>query len=324
MGYSFDVRRMQTHDGPGIRTTVFMKGCSLRCAWCHNPESVSMEQEVWWQADRCIGCGKCVETCPVGAIHADIGIHIDRDKCVGCAACAEVCPAKAMEALRTDWSVDKMFDAINRDRPFLLNGGGVTVSGGEPALQWPFVSELLGRCQKVGFHTALDTCGAAPSKAFEALLPHCDLILFDLKIMDAVSHKKWTGQGNSQILENLRAIADRIRSRHQLKLWIRTPLIPGATANAKNIKAIGEFIREDLSGTVERWDLCAFNNLCADKYRRLGSRWSMENVSLLSRAGARSLLDTARSSSGLASECVVLKGRMTEGRNEKSLSPAYH
>jgi len=311
VGYSFDVRHMQTHDGPGIRTTVFMKGCPLRCAWCHNLESFSMAQEVWWQADRCIGCGKCVEACPEGAIRTDEGIQIDRNKCTGCAACADVCPSKAMQALRIDWSVDALFNVINRDRPFLMKGGGVTVSGGEPALQSPFVSELLARCQKEGLHTALDTCGAVPPDAFTPLLSHCDLILFDLKIMDPSDHKKWTGQENFQLLENLRTIADRIQSGSKLKLWIRTPLIPGATANAENIEAIGTFIRENLSGAVDRWELCAFNNLCAEKHHRLGGRWSMEEIPLLTRAEGAALLNVARSGSGLAIDSIFLKGRMT-------------
>ncbi len=271
-----------------------------------------MKQEVWRQPDRCIGCGQCVEACPEGAIRAEDGIQVDRDKCTGCTACAQVCPSKATEAIRTDWSVKELFDTINRDRAFLMNGGGVTLSGGEPALQWRFLSELLQTCQKEKLHTALDTCGAAAPKAFDALLPDCDLILFDLKIMDPESHKQWTGQNNLQILENLRTIASHVRSGGKTKLWIRTPLIPGATASERNIEAIGSFIRGNLNNAVDRWELCSFNNLCADKYHRLGSRWSMEDAPLLSRAEGEALLDVARSSCGLPENSVLLKGRMSK------------
>ncbi len=311
VGHSFDVRTMQMHDGPGIRTTVFMKGCSLRCKWCHNPESLSTKQEVWRRPERCIGCEQCVEACPEGAIHFEDGIRVDQDKCTGCASCVEVCPSKSTEAIRTDWSVKELFETVNRDRAFLMNGGGVTVSGGEPALQWRFVSELLQTCQEEKLHTALDTCGAVAPRAFDALLPGCDLILFDLKIMDPEIHKQWTGQTNLQILENLRTVASHIRSGSTTKLWIRTPLIPGATASERNIEAIGNFIREDLNDAVERWELCSFNNLCADKYHRLGNDWSMEDVPLLSRAEGETLLSVARSSCGLSEGSVFLKGRMS-------------
>lgn len=214
IGHTFSVKRMQTHDGPGLRTTVFMKGCSLRCAWCHNPESFSAAQEVWRDDAKCISCGICAT--------AD-GSRTDHSNWNGDLACVEKCPSKALEALRIDGTVDELFQQIDRDSGFFENGG-VTVSGGEPALQWPFVTGLLQKCKVKGLHTALDSCGAAPAQAFDALLPHLDLVLFDLKIMDAASHKQWTGRDNRDILENIQRIAEQVRSNKSLKLWIRTPL----------------------------------------------------------------------------------------------------
>jgi pyruvate formate lyase activating enzyme len=307
-GYAFDVRRMQTHDGPGIRTTVFMKGCSLRCAWCHNPESLSPGPELWRLEERCIACGRCAEVCPEAAISDAEALRIDRERCTGCSVCVAECPAHALKALRTCWSVDALFAALERDRAFLEDGGGVTLSGGEPALQGSFVGALLERCRTTGLHTALDTCGAVGAEAYEALLPRCDLILFDVKIMDEDLHRKWTGQGNAGILGNLKRTVRRVREGSGLELWIRTPLIPGATAREDNIAAIADFLREEADGAVTRWELCAFNNLCVEKYRRLDRAWRFAQTPLLEQPTAGRLLDIARARSGLDSSRVLLKG----------------
>lgn len=311
-GHTFSVRRMQTHDGPGLRTTVFMKGCPLRCMWCHNPESLTSRQEIWWEADRCIGCKTCVANCPEQAIEArPDGIRINRTACTACGACVDHCPAKALTRIRSDWTVDALCREIERDRAF-IEEGGVTVSGGEPALQSDFVSALLQRCKESGLHTALDTCGAVRWEALLKILPHCDLVLFDLKLIDPALHQKWTSQDNQRSLENARRLAGMIRSDSRPELWLRTPLIPGATATKENISAIADFIRTEMPGTVSRWELCTFNNLCGDKYHRLNMPWEYEQVSLMAKSEAEMFHCIARERSGLPSERIFLKGRTGE------------
>jgi pyruvate formate lyase activating enzyme len=302
---------MQTHDGPGLRTTVFLKGCPLRCAWCHNPESIRPDREIWWRKDACIGDLSCVRDCPNQALElTPEGMRIDRDRCEGCYRCVDACPAKAMEALRRDWTFDELLDEVCRDEAFFAEGGGVTASGGEPLAQWRIVRDLLRACEDRGIHTALDTCGQAAAEAFREVLPHTRLVLYDLKLADPDEHVRWAGRDNRLILENLRKTADEVRRRDDLELWIRTPLIPGATATEENIAALARFVREEIRDAVERWELCAFNPLCADKYRRLGQTWQFEGAGMMNRAGADALHRVALEHSGLPSGRLLLTGRM--------------
>jgi len=310
-GHTFSVRRMQTHDGPGMRTTVFLKGCPLRCAWCHNPEAISPARQVWWLEASCIACGECVDACPNDALDlTSAGIQIDRSLCKGCYACVDICPAKAMQALRKDWSVDALFDEVTRDEAFYAKGGGgVTVSGGEPLAQWRIVRELLQRCQNQGIHTALDTCGEAPLKNLKEVLPYTNLVLLDLKIMDAGLHAQWTGAENHQILRNLRCIISEVERREDLKLWIRTPLIPEATATSENISEIARFIRDEVGDAVSRWELCTFNPLCENKYAQLGKSWRFGGVPLMQYDDASHLWNLALQESGFTQERLHLSGR---------------
>ena len=313
-GHTFSVRRMQTHDGPGLRTTVFLKGCSLHCAWCHNPEALSPAHEVWWLADKCIGHRACIEVCPNEALQltAD-GMRIDRAPCEGCYRCVDACPAHAMEALRRDWTLDELLDEVRRDAAFYEeSGGGVTVSGGEPLAQWRFVRSLFRRCRENGIHTALDTCGEAPAEALAAVLPGTRLVLYDLKLIDPDQHKRWTGADNLRILENLKQIVSDVRRQDDLELWIRTPLIPGATATRDNIAGLARFLSEEIEDAVSRWELCSFNPLSAPKYEQLGKEWRFEGVPLLTRDEGRSLHRIALEHSGFSPERLLLKGRMAE------------
>jgi pyruvate formate lyase activating enzyme len=198
------------------------------------------------------------------------------------------CPANAMELLGTHFTVDELFAVLVKDCAYYEKSHGrVTASGGEPTFQAGFTAELFQRLQGAVIHTALDTCGLCATSALEAILPHTDLVLFDLKEFDSQRHVRFTGQHNEKILENLLFIRDYINNQSpNLRLWIRTPLIPGATATPQNISAISRFIAENLAGVVERWELCAFNNLCRDKYRRLGIDWPYALTPLMTRASS--------------------------------------
>jgi pyruvate formate lyase activating enzyme len=304
----FDIHRNSTHDGPGIRTTVFLSGCPLRCRWCHNPESQKMTPGVWWFEPNCIGCLRCVHTCEQQALTAgDEGIVVDRTRCIGCQACAKVCPAKAMQPIGVRREVGELVAEVESDRAWYeASGGGVTLSGGEPCNQPEFTSEFLARCQQLGLHAALDTCGQVSPPVFSRILDHTDLVLFDLKHSNDAVHRELTGVGLATIHTNLREAGRRALT-GELKLWVRTPLIPGASAEAPVLHGIGKFLRDELDGAVERWELCAFNPSCTSKYRRLGMDWDYAEYGLQTEAQTAGLLAVARDACG-RSDLVHLQG----------------
>jgi pyruvate formate lyase activating enzyme len=283
-GLILHLQRLSTEDGPGIRTTVFFKGCPLRCAWCHNPESLTMQPQLQWLEGRCIDCRTCLDACAAPAEARDGRLLIDRS--IGLLrVCANECPDNALEILGTYRSASELLPELLKDLAFYhQSGGGVTLSGGEPTLQVGFTEELLGGLQAAAVHTALDTCGLCPRSTLERLYPLVDLFLYDLKFIDPAWHQRHTGAGNQAILENLRWLSGRLsQAPAGKKLWIRTPLISGASLSEENILSIGKFIAQ-LDGCVERWELCAFNNLCRDKYRRLDMVWTYEDYPLLEQA----------------------------------------
>ncbi len=298
-GTILEIVRMSTEDGPGIRTTVFFKGCTLSCAWCHNPESISISPQLCWIGNRCIGCRTCLETCENGALTlSEQGMAIDRTRCEGCGACAAECPGTALELLGKKWRVDELVAEVVKDRAYFeASEGGITISGGEPTLQHRFAGAFLQALREAGLHTAMDTCGQCSREALDHLLPHAALVLFDLKIMDEEAHRRFTGHSNQNIHENLLHTAHYIRSHlYPRELWIRTPVIPGATAHHDNIAAIGRFIAENIKDVVSRWELCAFNNLCRDKYLRLDRKWEFHDTPLLSEAEMNDFARTAKAS----------------------------
>jgi pyruvate formate lyase activating enzyme len=298
-GTIFKIQRMSTEDGPGIRTTVFFKGCPLTCIWCHNPESISQKSQLMWWDSRCIACGTCVEACGKGVLTLNAaGITIDRGRCDTCGGCEKECPSGALEASGQSWNLNDLLIEIEKDRPYFdASGGGVTVSGGEPTMQPHFVAALLRGCKQRGLKTALDTCGYCSTEALDLILPFCDLVLFDVKAIDSESHEAFTGRTNATILKRLLQIRDRmIAGAGPKELWLRTPIIPDATATEVNITAIGRFISEQVRDVVSCWELCAFNNYCSDKYVRLGCDWRFKNYPLLTQPFMHHIRSVAQSS----------------------------
>jgi pyruvate formate lyase activating enzyme len=309
-GLILHLQRFSTEDGPGIRTTVFFKGCPLNCLWCHNPESISIKPQIQWLENRCLSCSTCIKTCPRECLtKTDQGIVIDRRVCNGCGDCAEICPANAMELLGKTVTADGLFNELIKDRVFFeKSGGGVTLSGGEPLMQPDFAAALLRQIKEKGINTAIDTCGACSISSLDKVLPYTDIVLFDLKEIDVEKHRTFTGQPNQRIFDNLIYIRDYILNVAPEKiLWIRTPLIPAATGTPDNIAGLGAFIAKNLAGVVQRWELCAFNNLCRDKYRRLGITWQYASTPLMSNDTVRELEQCARQS-GVNSEIVFATG----------------
>ncbi len=315
LGLVLEIQRMSTEDGPGLRTTVFLKGCSLACRWCHNPESIASFPEVQWIGSRCIDCRSCLGACARKALLAGpAGISIDRALCRGCGECVEACPTTALEKLGAWWSAEALAQELVKDRAYFeKSGGGVTISGGEPTLQSSFVAELCGLLKGMGIHTAVDTCGQCGEFALDAALLNCDLVLFDLKTLDSERHRELTGHGNRLILDNLEHIKGLPKvASGELDVWVRTPVIPGDTDSCENVGAIAAFLADRYLGVVKRWELCAFNNLGKDKYTRLGQRWPYEGTPLMS-AGVLDELVATAVSAGIPDGVVLWTGTVARG-----------
>lgn len=268
----FNIQKYSIHDGPGIRSTVFFKGCPLLCAWCHNPESQIFTPELFWQCDRCIGCGTCVEVCPQDALSlTPQGLHIDREACDLCGRCADICPTLALEQVGRPMTVAEVMAEIDKDAPFYeQSGGGITLSGGEPLSQADFALELLKACKERGYHTAIDTGGFVPLSVFERVLPYTDLFLYDIKHLDEEAHRRYMQAPIGPIVDNLRWLAAQ-----GAEIWLRIPLIPGVNDAAEHIDRIGALAAEL---GIKRVHLLPYHKLAAAKYHRLGIKYTLPTL----------------------------------------------
>lgn len=271
-GLVFDIKHYAINDGPGIRTTVFLKGCPLSCAWCHNPESRSPKIQKMYSVEKCIGCQQCVELCPHDACTlTPEGIVTDPERCIVCGICADNCPTKATEMSGRPETVENIMAILEKEIVFFdQSGGGVTFSGGEPLMFPKFLIMLLDACGEKAIHRTVDTSGFAKTETILEVAKRTELFLYDLKHMDSAKHQQYTGVGNSRILHNLKALADA-----DAEIRIRIPLIAGINADRGNIEETAAFI-SSLPGVSKPVDLLPYHNIADNKHRKLGQE-SMSN-----------------------------------------------
>lgn len=268
-----NISRFCTDDGPGIRTTVFLKGCPLRCAWCHNPESQNTDPEIWWEQKACTHCGLCITVCPNGVHSMQEGRHaFDPRACSHCGRCEKICPKGALELVGKPVSTQAVFEEVQKDTVFYrTSGGGMTISGGEPLMQPKFTAELLKLCKRDGIHTAIETSGFASKDALAQVLPYCDLVLFDIKETDEEKHKACTGVSLKPVLENLRHIENA-----GIPLLLRAPIIPGWNDREEHLLALRK-LRESLQH-CEGLQIMPYHSIGAYKYEKLQKAYRCKDV----------------------------------------------
>lgn len=273
-GLIFDIKKYAINDGPGIRLTIFFKGCPLGCAWCHNPEGISSNIQKMYNATKCIGCKACIDACPNDACtFSEVGIITNRELCNCCGKCADICPTKATEMSGSVATITELMEIVDEERVFFdQSGGGVTISGGEPLLQPAFLIALLDELGRRSVHRTVDTTGFCKSELLLRVAERTDLFLYDLKHMDPLQHKKWTGVDNRIILENLQILANTGTA-----INIRIPLIKGINDSQQNIEQTATYVA-GLSGGKKRVNILPFHNIGASKYTKLGETFDEDGM----------------------------------------------
>ncbi|MCD7937744.1 MAG: glycyl-radical enzyme activating protein [Tannerellaceae bacterium] len=276
MACIFDIKRYAIHDGPGIRITIFFKGCPLSCVWCHNPEGIARQPQKMYTRKKCIGCGFCIRSCAAGALTlTSEGIQTDLKKCTVCGECAAICPAKAMEISGREYSIEEVMEEIRKETLFMeQSGGGVTFCGGEPLMQPQALLELLHQCGKEGIHRVVDTTLYASPAIVRRVMEQTDLFLVDLKMMDPARHRFYCGVPNGPVLDNLRLIAEAGKS-----FYIRIPLIKDVNATPENVHATASFLA-GLPWKEKRVELLPYHDIAINKHQKLGSSYNPEGWTL--------------------------------------------
>ncbi|MBC3901681.1 MAG: glycyl-radical enzyme activating protein [Firmicutes bacterium HGW-Firmicutes-4] len=271
-GVIFDIQRFSVHDGPGIRTIVFLKGCPLKCDWCSNPESQQSQQELMFIGHNCIGCSKCLSVCPAGAIDMENPSRVIQKKCTHCGKCVEVCYAGALNMAGEEKTVEMVLSELKKDAIYYRNsGGGITFSGGEPFFQQEFFEQLLMGCRSIGWHTTIETTGVATEKGLNRILPLVDLVFMDIKHMDDQKHQLYTGTSNKTVLKNAKIIA-----KTGVPMIVRIPVIPEVNDDLMNIQATADFVRSLES--VKELQLMPYHRLGQNKYDYLGREYALNEI----------------------------------------------
>jgi len=268
----FDIKRFAVHDGPGIRTTLFFKGCPLNCLWCHNPEGISTKKEIVWRPQFCIHCEHCINNCPTGALQASQGIiQRNEQRCTFCGSCVICCPTASQQLVGQQYTLEELFKRIKKDMLFFkTSNGGVTCSGGEPLMQQEFLKRFLQICQQKKIHTTLDTSGYASKKDFTDIMPFTDVFLFDVKFINDTQHKKYTGVSNTSILNNLESLLEQKK-----QVIIRFPLVPDITDTKENIVDILGFL--DGKSQVKDIHILPFHTV-KEKYEQINKPYTIAHI----------------------------------------------